>query len=153
MYYLTNMLAPLPARLTNDGKADTLLVVAIADNLTAAADHVDRVLIRLLLSDPAAEGCPTSERLEPLTIASQAHFPTPLRTIAPLKAIGESLELRLNNRLLGPPSVSAGWLLFAAAPRQFAVGNNLVGIRVTRRPPGTRSEIVVEKLEVQVHYR
>jgi hypothetical protein len=153
MYYLTNMLAPLPAKLANDGKADTLLMVAVADDLTAAADRVARVTIRLLLSDPSAEGHPVSERLEPVTIATQAHFPAPLRNVPPLKGIAKQIELRMNNRLLDPPSVDGGWLVFAAEPRQFAVGNNLVGVRVTHRPPDARAEVAIEKLEVHVHYR
>ena len=43
MYFNTNMLAPLPAPLANDGKADTLLTVAVADNVGADREQVERL--------------------------------------------------------------------------------------------------------------
>ena len=58
MYFNTNMLAPLPAPLANDGKADTLLTVAVADDLGADREQVERLSLRLLLSDPSAKGLP-----------------------------------------------------------------------------------------------
>jgi hypothetical protein len=64
----------------------------------------------------------------------------------------EHLEIRLNGALLAPSSVEEGWLVFSASPQQFAVGENLVGLRVLERPPIVRDAISVEKLEVHVKY-
>jgi len=41
--------------LANDGKVDTLLKIFVADNVAAAADRVERIDVRVLLSDPEAE--------------------------------------------------------------------------------------------------
>ena len=35
----------------------------------------------------------------------------------------------------------------------LAVGENLVGVRVTHRPPDVRKEILIEKVELHVRYR
>ena len=150
MYYLTNMLAPLPAKLANDGKGDTLLKVYVADDLASEAKGVERITVRLLLSDSAAEGLPANERLQTVTVATQAHT---LQNIPPAKGIADQIELRLNNARLGRPVVDEGWLVFTAQPNQFAVGNNLVGLRVTERSSDARDEILIEKLEVHVKYR
>jgi len=75
-----------------------------------------------------------------------------LPNIPPARGIEKHIELRLNNILLDEPSVERGWLVFKANPNQFAIGKNLVGLRVTQRPPDARSEIQVEKLEVHVRY-
>ena len=69
------------------------------------------------------------------------------------KGIEDQIELRLNNALLDRPTADQGWLVFKAQPGQFAVGNNLIGLRVSERPPDAQGEILVEKLEVHVAYR
>ena len=69
------------------------------------------------------------------------------------KGIEDQIELRLNNALLDRPTADQGWLVFKAQPGQFAVGNNLIGLRVSERPPDAQGEISVEKLEVHVAYR
>ena len=123
-YGLTNMFAPLPAPLANDGKADTLLTLKVADDVNAAADTIEALNLRVLLSDPAGQA---------LT--------------------AELIEVRINNLLLGPGRVEAGWLVFPVEPIQLAVSDNLVGVRVTNRPPEVREEIHIEKLELHVDYR
>jgi hypothetical protein len=139
MYYLTNMFAPLPAALANDGKADTLLFPYVADDVTAAAGQVRQVRVRVLLSDPEAEGLPTAERLEAVTMASHDPPGRRRRNIPPRRGIEKQVEARLNNALLGPPVVQKGWLVFRARPEQLAVGKNLVGLRVAqRRTPAER---------------
>ena len=65
---LTNMLAPLPAALANDGKADTLLFAGVADDVAAEAPRIADLTLRVLLSDPGAEGLPESQRLEKVVI-------------------------------------------------------------------------------------
>ena len=56
MAFLSNMLAPLPAALANDGMADTLLTLKVADNVNAAEDKINEITLRLLLAGPAAKG-------------------------------------------------------------------------------------------------
>jgi hypothetical protein len=153
-YNNTNMLAPLPASLRNDGKADTMLTVAVADDVATDADAIDQITIHLLISDPAAEHLPDVDRLDPATIATITHGPdNHLDTIPAAKGIEDQIELRLNNALLGRPTADQGWLVFKAQPGQLAVGNNLIGLRVSERPPDAQGEISVEKLEVHVTYR
>lgn len=149
MYFITNMFAPLPAALANDGKADTLLKLYVSDNLADEAVHIERVTIRVLLSDPGAERLPYHQRLQVVTVATKAHS---LQNIPPAVGIGHQLELRLNNTLLHLPVIEKGWLVFSALPNQFAVGNNLIGLRVTDRAPDAQAEILIEKLEVHVNY-
>ena len=124
--------------------------VYVADDLASEAKGVERITVRLLLSDSAAEGLPANERLQTVTVATQAHT---LQNIPPAKGIADQIELRLNNARLGRPVVDEGWLVFTAQPNQFAVGNNLVGLRVTERSSDARDEILIEKLEVHVKYR
>ena len=154
MSYLTNMYSPLPATLANDGKADTLLTVYVADDLDATADRISQITIHVLLSDPAAGGLPKSERLAQVTISnSPAHYEGPLRNVPPGKDIASQIELRLNNILLDSPSVVDGWLVFQPKAGQFARGDNLLGLRVTDRPANAITAVAVEKLEIHVRYR
>jgi hypothetical protein len=37
-------------------------------------------------------------------------------------------------------------------PRQLAGGDNLVGVRVSQRPPGVSHRLVLERLELQMGY-
>jgi len=152
MYFNTNMFAPLPATLDNYGKADTLLTLAVADDLAAQAEQLERITVRLLLSDPAAEGRPVAQRLEPVIVATQAH-PSPLQNFPPERGIKEHIEVRINNILLGKAVVEGGWLAFEARPKLFAVGENLIGVRILRRPADAREPIAIEKLEVHIEYR
>ena len=153
MYFLTNMLAPLPERLANDGKADTLLFVAVGDDLSAAANHVEKVSVAVLLSDPDAADLKPAERLATYHMASHDQ-PRGLRAnIPPQIGIENHIELRLNNIHLGTARIDCGWLVFDAKPNQFAVGNNLIGLRIADRPVDAKSEIQVEMLEVRIDYR
>ena len=122
-YFCTNMFAPLPAALANDGKADTLRTLKVADDVNAAADKIKEITLRMAITD-AAKG-----------------------------AENQTIEVRINNILLGPARIEAGWLVFPVEPRQLAVGDNLVGVRVVRRPPGVPGQISIEKLELHVDYR
>jgi len=153
MYYLTNMLAPLPDRLANDGRADTHLFVAVGDDVVADADTIQRITVAVLLSDPEAKDLSASQRLETFHMASHDQPKSRRPNVAPRKGIEEHIELRLNNILLGPASIERGWLVYQADPNQFAVGRNLVGLRVTQRSADAKSELIVEMLEVRVDYR
>ena len=72
---------------------------------------------------------------------------------SPLEGIRKRIEVRINNLLLEEPVVEDGWLVFRGLdPDIFAVGTNLVGLRVTGRSPNAGAPLFVEKLEVQVDY-
>ena len=154
MYFNTNMLAPLPAPLANDGKADTLLTVAVADDLGADRQHLERLRLRLLLSDPAAKELTKEERLPEVRVATIGHPEGRLLNIPPARGIENLIEARLNNAVLGKPSPEGGWLVFDRLPPElFAVGPNLVGLRLTVPRPKAAEPILIEKLEVEVRYR
>ena len=63
-YANSNMLSQLPAELANDGKADTLLRLEVADNLGRERDRIRDLSLRILLSDPAARPLPEAKKLE-----------------------------------------------------------------------------------------
>ena len=173
MYLNANALAQLPKRLPDlpapsaasdarlrrgppgqndwrDGKADTFLFVRVGDDLNAAAQSIDQITIRLLISDPAAADLAGAERLAPVLISTKYrdHYNTP-----PGKEIVDRIELRLNNLLLPAPTVEDGWLVFAAEPKQFALGKNLVGVWVDGLTLDTPTPMTIEKLEVHVRYK
>lgn len=150
--YLTNMFASLPERLGNDGQADTLLYIGVGDDVAAEAEQIQKITVAVLLSDPDAKDVAAEERLEVSHMASHDRPKAKRPNVPPRKGIEGLIELRLNNILLGPASVERGWVIFEADPNQFAVGENLVGLRVTKRPDA-RSELIVEMLEVRVDYR
>ncbi len=74
-------------------------------------------------------------------------------------AAAETIETRINNLLLGPsrgePAANREsnsdeeWLAFDVPPRFLAVGDNLVGIRLSTPVDGT---VKVERLELPVFY-
>jgi hypothetical protein len=177
----SNMFAPLPAPLANDGRADTLLEVCVADDVSADAARIDKLTLRVLLSDPAAEGVAEEDRLERVEMetsqqlldrampilaeaipeveavsrndADVGTYERHLRSIPPASGVEDRIEARLNGALLTRPCVQSGWLVFELRPTQLAVGSNLVGLRVTERSPDVADEMSVEKLEVHVTYR
>ena len=161
----TNMLAQLPAPLDDQGKADTLLKLSVADPLGQESRDIQDISLRLILHDAAAgphiEKMRTSVKPEPpgpnrMPRALIALFKrvNHLYNSSPLDDIGKRIEVRINNLLLQEPVVQDGWLVFPGLdPNQFAVGTNLVGIRVTGRSPQADAPLYVEKLELQVDYR
>ena len=70
----------------------------------------------------------------------------------PLRDIVGHVQVRLNGALLAQPAVENGWLVFASDANLFAVGKNLIAVRVTNRAPSASGSMLVEKLEVHVHY-
>ena len=152
MYYLTNMFSQLPAPLANDGRGDTLLWVYVADDVAKQARRIEQITVRVLLSDEEAKNLPDSQRLEPFSMSSHDQPGGKRPNVPPAQGIEEQIELRLNNILLPSPVVKAGWLEFTAQGDQFAVGKNLVGLRVDGRSAEAQSEISVELLEVHVKY-
>ena len=160
----TNMFGQLPAGLDNQGKADTHLRLSMADPLGQQARHIRDITLRLILHDAAAgpylEKLHTSVKPEPPGVdriprALIALFKdiNHLYNSSPLQGIEKRLEVRINNLLLGEPVIEDGWLVFHDLdPDIFALGTNLVGLRVTGRSPQTRSPLFVEKLELHVDY-
>ena len=161
MYFNTNMFGQLPAPIDNDGKVDTLLTIAVADDVDAEADRVDQIALRLLLSDPEAENLSDNQRLQPVTVATIGH-PGTLQNTPAAKGIEDQIEVRVNNILLRTPTVEEGWLVFAIQPKFLAVGDNLVGVRVTGggrgipapiRPADAQHQMLIERLEIHLEYR
>ena len=152
MYFNTNMFGQLPAPLDNNGAVDTLLTIAVADDVDADADRVDRITLRLLLSDPEAENLSDDERFQPVTVATIGH-PGTFQNTPAAKGIEDQIEVRVNNIFLGTSVVEEGWLVFAVQPKFLAVGDNLVGVRVIERAPNVQHQILIEKLEIHLEYR
>jgi hypothetical protein len=166
----TNMLSSLPAPLENPGKADTLLSLFVGDDLNSRADQVKDLELWVLLHDsnlgdylkvPRYDQPPASGegKIERAVIRDwyiperkeKANQPF-LYNAPPRQGIEQQIEVRLNNSLLAPSDLRKGWLVFAVAPEQCALGKNLVGVRVGNRSEGDRP-LLVEKLELRVHYR
>ncbi|MDO8685846.1 MAG: hypothetical protein Q7J78_04150 [Clostridiales bacterium] len=152
LYANTNMLSQLPVKLQTDGKADTMLEIYAADNVKAYADKVEKIYLRLLLSQSSAEGMPDERRLEKVLVARIGHANNRLYNIPPVSGIEEHIEIRLNNILLYKATVDKGWLIYEVQPKQLATGNNLIGIRIIEQQTDMSDEITIEKLEIHVKY-
>ena len=152
-YGNSNMLAQLPVPLANDGKADTLITLFVGDDLGAETEHIRSVTLRMLLNDPATQEMPAEQKIERAVIR-EARPTALLHNSPPVRGIEERIEVRLNNAPLGKPCVEGGWLVFDdVRPELFAVGDNLVGVRLTERVPESSDTVLLEKLEVHVAYR
>ena len=158
-YFNTNMLSQLPAPLANDGRADTLLRLYVGDDVNQAPDRVQEISLHLLLHDPGAAALPEDERLASVLVREhvvppRVGGPGPMHhwTSPPERGIEKHIEVRVNNCRLGQAREEDSWLVFPVQPDQLAAGENLVGVRVTRRPPGISEGILVEKLELAVSY-
>jgi len=152
-----NMLAPLPAEISNDAGVDTILSVRVGDDVNLLAARVDEVSIHLLLSDPNAKDLPEDQRIPAGLIRKTLPWGTfegtegRLYTTAPAKGIEHRIQLRLNNAPLEKPVIEDGWLVFhSVPPKLFAVGENLVGAGLG---PNSGQRLVIEKLEGHVKYR
>ena len=137
------------ARYGNDGAPDTLVFVRVGDDFVAEAQHIQRLTVRVILSDPGAQNLPASKRLPRAFVANKDRslYNEPLA-----KGMEKHVELRLNHAPLSLSGLQDGWLVFDAKPEQFAVGKNVVGVRVTKRFPEFPERISIEKMEVHVDY-
>ena len=52
MYFSTNMFAPLPDFLENDGKFDTLFTLKVGDKVCDEAEQIKEIRLQIALSDP-----------------------------------------------------------------------------------------------------
>lgn len=138
-YFQTNMRAPLPARLLDDGSADTILSLNVADDANGLADAIDRLELRIAFTHSGDDGS------------------------IPLGDLADLLEVRVNNLMLNgahrvdeePTALNVhyqDWLAFPMSPTQLAVGENLIGIRLAAPPPENQGPIRIEKVELHVHY-
>lgn len=151
-YSLANVFHQLPATITNKVGVDTFVSLHVGDDVNAEAERVDRLVLRVLLSDPAGEGQPDACRLEPALVRAGGKL-APTHNQPPVKGIEKDTEARINGVLLGQATVVGGWLVFAVRPKQLALGRNLIGIRTTARAANVCDEIVIEKVELDVRYR
>ncbi len=164
MYANTNMFSPLPAALDNDGKADTLLTLFVGDDFNSAAERITDIALRVLLHDADAGGyvhVTHPARPEPAgpqrigrAVIDSFRGIELLYNGPPARGIEDRTEVRINNIPLGRPIVESGWIVFKdLQPWQFAVGENLIGVRLTERAPEAVAPVLIEKLELDVSYR
>lgn len=155
IYFCTNMLAPLPAALSNAAKVDTLLTLTIADDVSAAVEQISEIRLRIAISDPEAEGLPASRRLETVIVGNYTRSkPEPSSLNKPAaQGTEKKIECRINNLPLPPASVEDGWLVYRVNPRQLALGDNLIGLKLTAPEAGRNTQILIERVEMDVRYR
>lgn len=146
-YGLTVMFESLPAALDNAGKLDRLLTLEVADDVNAVSTMIEKITLEMLVSDPSAKDLPSNARLEKVEDKWSR-----IDHIPPENGIEELIEVRINNLLLGPAKVEGGWIVFPVETRQLAVGKNLVGVRITKRPTDGKEEIIIQKLELHIKY-
>ena len=159
MFSNTNMLCQLPVPLDNGCKADALLTLYVADDVNGEAERVREITLHVLLNDPAAANLPDDARL-PVVIVRDCKVPLrdggpPPENIPnspPTKGIEKQFEVRINNLLLDPAHVDDGWLIFNVKPVQLAVGQNLLGMRLTQRDADATDAMLIEKVELHVKY-
>lgn len=150
-YQNTNMLSQLPITLDNLGLVDALIRLRVADDFTVEAERIERLTLRILFSDRATKNLPEHQKIDAVSINPFWDRPQ-LFTSPPQKAMIDRLEVRLNGVLLDEGIVDAGWFIFDTNPKLFAIGINLVGIRVLDRDPQGVA-MTVEKIEAHVKYR
>ena len=150
-YQNTNMLGQLPITVDNLGLVDALIRLRVADDFTAEAERIERLTLRILFSDRATKNLPEHQKIDAVSINPFWDRPQ-LFTSPPQKAMIDRLEVRLNGVLLDEGIVDAGWFIFDTNPKLFAIGINLVGIRVLDRDPQGVA-MTVEKIEAHVKYR
>ncbi len=64
------------------------------------------------------------------------------------------IEAKFNGILLAAPTVQGdGWRIFTLKPQHFAVGDNLVSMRLAKRAPGAKGSVIIDKVEVPVDYK
>ena len=77
-----------------------------------------------------------------------------LRVLCARTKPGNVIEAKFNGILLEAPVVQDdGWRTFRLTPRHFAVGVNLISLRLAQRSHEDQSSVSVEKVEVPVDYQ
>ena len=167
-YANTNMLAQLPIPLSADDKVDTLLKINIGDDVNTHYEKVDKVQVKVLLHDfnkeylkiPRMSLAPkeTKNQIQPAIIRE---FLIPLRpgkdneTVLYNNPVSKDtdkyLQMRINNILTPLPRINSGWFVFDVSPKHFALGENLIGLRLTNK--NSKQNIMIEKLEVHISYK
>ena len=150
MFFMTYMLAPLPAMADPKGKADTLLKMMVTDDVNENPERLEELTLRLLLSDVAAKSLPDHRKLERSFLWTYTGHPA--KNEPPLKGVETRIEVRVNNAPLTGARVDGAWLVFDVKPAQVAHGENLIGIRVASHPEGHLQSIRLEKVELSVDY-
>ncbi len=110
----------LPATVSTDGLPSAIQTIYVSDDLSASADRVKDLQLRILLSGAATK---------------------------------DVIEVKLNGVTLPAPTVQEdAWRIFTPTPQTFAVGRNLVSVRVPPRGPQPDQPVVIEKIEVHVRF-
>ena len=128
MYFQTNMRAPLPVAMADDGKTDALLILDVADAIDA--DAIDHLTLRIAIS--------TALPLDELPIRIRINN-IPLDT-------GRAETITTADAF-------QDWLVFAVPPQTLALGANLVGVGLDPLAPDFDGPSQIEKLELHVRYK
>ena len=148
----TNAFAQLPAPLANKPDLDTFVYLHVGDNVNACVDHIDRVTLRLLLSDPDAESLPDEQRLPQGTVRARYTKLGYTGNIRPARGIEAQIHSRVNGVLLPTPTpTDDGWLAWNVPARTINHGRNLIAVRINDRDQ-TQDQIIIEKVELNVRY-
>lgn len=76
-----------------------------------------------------------------------------LRVLLKGASPSDVIEAKFNGGLLDAPTVQEdGWRVFTLKPQQFAVGVNLVSIRMAKLASEAKGSVSIEKVEVPVDY-
>ena len=120
--------------------------------MNALEDCVEDIVLRVLLSDPAAGEVPVERRIHatPIRIGIDE---TRSFAMPPQKGIEDKLRVRLNGAILDRPAVREGWLCYPLRPALLARGSNTVAFRLAGRDTQSAHEMSVEKLEISVRYQ
>ena len=152
-YANTNLLARLPASLDNSCRSSTLFTLFVGDDLNATSAYIGSLSLSVLLNDRETVDLPDDKKIERALIRA-FRGRNPFYNSPPEKGIEELFEARINNIPLGKPVVKRGWLIFEdLSSRLFAVGDNLMELRINTPRRNESKQILIEKVEVSVRYR
>ena len=124
----------------------------IGDDVNEHGSLIQDILLRVLISDPAAENLQSSDRLKRVIVREVGTKLGPSWNTPPAKGIERNTEVRINGTLLKSGIVKSGWLTFKVSTNQVGFGKNLIGIRVKNRPPGITTQLKIEKVEMDFNY-
>ena len=152
-YHNANSQAPLPVALPA-GNA-SVLSLYVGDDLNANADRIASVRMRMLLTGvkPQIGASRSADVIE--AKLNGILLPAPVQMYGSAKNLNPPMHdsdtqfPHLGRRLDSPDS----WHVFTLKPQYFAVGENLISIRLANWSSGALCSVIVEKLEVSVDYK
>jgi hypothetical protein len=143
-YQGCNSQAPLPAILPADGMPAYFLLY-IADDLAGNSQRIKNVELRIWLCGPTAEDEKILAKINGIQQKSGSWSPDLL------SQHGELLPYTKKT----PPEVPQkdGWRIFSPSPRDFAIGQNLISVRIDPKDTTGHGPVTIQKLEVHITYQ